>query len=124
MTMRKEEKYLKASKANFTADDWNKFHENRAFVAKRFPEQHAHTMEIMKEKSLEYHREVVQHYVKYRSPISEHDLGIIQAFADTTYAGPYGRGEQYEAPSTTPQGAEPSAIDNIFRKAIGPDGAK
>ena len=115
--MNKQDKYRASSLANFTQAELDKARDNLAFVKRRFPEESAKEQAVIKEKGLEDHREVISHYVKYKSPMNPWELSVLQMFPDTTYAGAFGRGQQHETPATSGM----SAADLMFRPAIKPD---
>lgn len=123
--MNKQDKYRNSSIQNFTQAELDKARDNLAFVKRRFPEESAKEQAVIKEKGLGDHREVIAHYVKYKSPMTERELGVLQMFADTSYAGAFQRGEQYEAPPSKQAGGSllgNSAADILYRPAIKPDG--
>lgn len=91
-------KYVNATRANFTPEELRKAQENLAYGARRFPEEHARAMALIKERGLEGHREITDHYSRFKMPISESEIKTIALFADTTYAGAFGRGQQ-DAPA-------------------------
>lgn len=117
--MDKHTKYRNASIANFTPAELQKARDNAAISARRHPEEHARTMAIIEEKGLGNHREIINHFIRYCAPMTDFELGTISCFVDTSYAGAFSRGEQYEAPAI----ANSSAADLIYRPAIKPDGA-
>ncbi|MBN9454001.1 MAG: hypothetical protein J0I42_18850 [Bosea sp.] len=115
--MNRQDKYRSSSIQNFTQAELDKARDNLAFVKRRFPEESAREQAVIREKGLEDHREVISHYIRFKSPMTERELGVLQMFADTSYAGSFGRGEQHEAAG----GSSPADI--LYRPAIKPDGA-
>lgn len=116
--MNKQDKYRASSLANFTPEELAKARANAAIAARRDPEGHAKTMAIIEEKGLGNHREILSHFLRYPSPITEHELATIMLYQDTSYAGPYGRGEQHEAKPNI----NTDIADLLYRPAIKPDG--
>src|SRR3546814_15918980 len=55
---------------------------------------------MIEDRGLGDHREVLEHYARNKSPISEYELGLIGLYGDTSYQGAHGKGRQYYAPST------------------------
>ncbi|MBB3394470.1 hypothetical protein [Rhizobium sp. BK060] len=111
-------RYVNSTRANFSAEDLRKAQENLAYGARRFPEEHARAMALIKERGLEGHREITEHYSRFKMPMSESEIKTIALFADTTYKGAFNRGEAHEAPTT----AGGTKEDNIFRPAVAPEG--
>lgn len=116
--MNKADKYRRASLANFTDEQLATARANFAFGAKRFPEEHRKVASIIEEKGLGNHREVVDWYSRNKMPIPTSTLSFIQLYQGSTYAGPHGRGEQFEAPTHGGTGI----ASEIYRQPIKPDG--
>lgn len=126
--MDKAEKYRRSAVANFTPEELAQARTNFERSAKRFPEEHKRTAALIEQKGLGNHREVIDWYRQNISPISEHALGVIGIFADTTYAGAFGKGQQFEGPapqsaSLVSRGGDDVLAETIFRQPIKPEGA-
>jgi len=130
--MEKAEKYRRASAVNFTPDQLAQAQANYERSAKRFPEEHKAAAARIAELGLGNHREVVEWYLHKISPMPEHQIATIAMYADTSYAGAFGRGIQLEPAGATAPNASlisrgsverPSPADNFYRQQIRPDGA-
>lgn len=117
--MNKYQKYAAATRANLTDEELKRAKENWEFARSRFPEEHALSEAIIRSKGLSGHREIHEHYAKYKVPISQRELGVIGLFADTSYSGAFGRGIAHEDPTT----AGGTKLDEVFRPSVKPDGA-
>jgi hypothetical protein len=111
-------KYGRATMALFTPEQLKQADANYAHGAQRFPAEHARAAANIKARGLEHHREVVDWYIKNKMPIPDEALKTIQAFAGSTYAGPFGKGEQREAEATSP------GLGNFYHQPVKPEGAE
>src|SRR3546814_7817110 len=100
MTMNKSEKYRRASLAQLTPEQLATARRNYQYCARRFPEEQGKIAAMIEDRGLGDHREVLEHYARNKSPISEYELGLIGLYGDTSYQGAHGKGRQYYAPST------------------------
>ncbi|TCU29925.1 hypothetical protein [Rhizobium laguerreae] len=120
MSNTKYNKYATATRANFTPEELRRAQENFQYVKARFPKEHAESETLIVAKGLSGHREIHDWYARYKSPIPKERLNAIEQYADSTYAGAFGRGQALEAKPTTAGG---TPQDNLYRPAIKPEGA-
>src|SRR3546814_9225175 len=99
---------------------------------------------MIEDRGLGDHREVLEHYARNKSPISEYELGLIGLYGDTSYQGAHGKGRQYYAPSTNSPslvsgpasevslvggagqvgGRAPTGIESLYRPEVSPEGGR
>lgn len=124
--MNKAEKYRRSSIANFTPAELAQARANFERSARRFPEEHKRTAALIEEKGLGNHREVIDWYRQNITPMSGHALGVIGIFADTTYAGAFGKGQQYPTSqfgSLVSRGGDDALAAAIYHQPTKPEGA-
>src|SRR3546814_9786339 len=85
MTMNKSEKYRRASLAQLTPEQLATARRNYQYCARRFPEEQGKIAAMIEDRGLGDHREVLEHYARNKSPISEYELGLIGLYGDTSY---------------------------------------
>lgn len=120
MSNSKYNKYASATRANFTPEELRRAQENFQYVKTRFPKEHAESEALIAAKRLGGHREIHDWYARYKSPLPKERLNAIEQYADSTYSGPFGRGEVREAKPTTAGG---TPQDNLYRPPVKPEGA-
>src|SRR3546814_10185974 len=96
MTMNKSEKYRRASLAQLAPEQLATARRNYQYCARRFPEEQGKIAAMIEDRGLGDHREVLEHYARNKSPISEYELGLIGLYGDTSYQGAHGKGRSEE----------------------------
>lgn len=120
MNTTKYQKFAAATRANFSAEELRRAQENFAYVKTRFPKEHAESEALIAVKGLSGHREIHDWYARYKSPIPKERLNAIEQYADSTYAGAFGRGQAREEEPSTAGGTK---LDNLYRPVVKPEGA-
>ncbi len=115
-----EKRYTAATRANFSDEELRLARANWEWGAKRMPAEHAEAAALIEAKGLGGHREVTAYYLRNKMPISARELSAIEIYKDTTYAGPFGRGE---AKIDTPTTAGGTKLDALFTPTVKPEGA-
>jgi hypothetical protein len=109
------DKFGKATMQIFTPEQLAQADANYAWGAQRMPAEHARAGASIKARGLEFHREIVEWYISKKMPIPDEALKTIQVFKDSTYQGPYGKGEQRQAEATSP------GLGTLYHKPIPPE---
>lgn len=88
------QKYEASTRANFTEEELGRAKANWDYASKRFPDEQAQASALIDNMGLKGHREVTSWYARTNKPIPLDKLGVIGVYKDSSYVGPWNRGDQ------------------------------